>query len=59
MVHSNGVFTNQILEVLEGWERILQHTSLSRTFDPDSLEGEDEHAPCDRPAVARTRRRRP
>ena len=59
MVHSEGVFTNQILEELAGWEKILQHTSLSQTFDPDELEGEDEDAPRDRRlATVRRRRRR-
>lgn len=59
MVHSEGVFTNQILEELAGWEKILQHTSLSQTFDPDELEGGDEDAPRDRRlATVRRRRRR-
>ena len=59
LAHSEGVFTNQILEELAGWEKILQHTSLSQTFDPDELEGEDEDAPRDRRlATVRRRRRR-
>lgn len=59
VVHSEGVFTNQILEELAVWEKILQHTSLSQTFDPDELEGEDEDAPRDRRlATVRRRRRR-
>ena len=59
MAHSEGVFTNQILEELAGWEKILRHTSLSQTFDPDELEGEDEDAPRDRRlATVRRRRRR-
>ena len=59
LAHSEGVFTNQILEELAGWEKILQHTSLSQTFDPDELEGGDEDAPRDRRlATVRRRRRR-
>ncbi|RKF22998.1 hypothetical protein D6851_00300 [Altericroceibacterium spongiae] len=59
LAHSEGVFTNQILEELAGWEKILQHTSLSQTFDPDELEGEDEDALRDRRlATVRRRRRR-
>ena len=57
MVHIKGASTNQILEVMEGWNKQLQHTSLGQIDAPDTLESKDSRVLRSHyPVTARRRR---
>ena len=58
MADLQGVGSNRILEHLEEWNKLLQHSSLAKRTPDTAIESEDEDAPSDRSSVVARRRRK-
>ncbi|WP_157081279.1 hypothetical protein [Novosphingobium naphthalenivorans] len=53
-----GVCSNHILDHLEEWGKLLQHSSLARMKPENANEKKDGDAPCNRHPAAAQRRRK-